>query len=101
MIPCSPPMMLVSIVGQAIFHTASRSGPSTIERSNRLAGAATGGAAAAAGCVGLPATAGAGAIGAALERSGIDRGRLRCALLGPERDHGVHARRPPGRDGAG
>jgi hypothetical protein len=31
--PCNPPMMLVSLVGQAIFHPAGRSGPSTIERS--------------------------------------------------------------------
>ena len=33
--PCSPPMMFVSIVGQAIFQTAERSGPSTMERSYR------------------------------------------------------------------
>ena len=32
-IPCSPPMMFVSIVGHASFHTAGGSGPSTIERS--------------------------------------------------------------------
>src|SRR6266516_245238 len=31
--PWSPPMMLVSIVGHASFHTAGRSGPSIIERS--------------------------------------------------------------------
>ncbi len=31
--PWSPPMMFVSIVGHAIFQTAGRSGPSTIERS--------------------------------------------------------------------
>ena len=33
MIPCSPPMMFVSIVGHASFQTAGASGPSTIERS--------------------------------------------------------------------
>ena len=32
-IPCRPPMRFVRIVGQAIFHTVARSGPSTIERS--------------------------------------------------------------------
>src|SRR3954471_3162799 len=32
-IPCSPPTTLVSIVGQASFQTAGRSGPSTIDRS--------------------------------------------------------------------
>jgi hypothetical protein len=37
-------MMLVSIVGQAIFQTAGASGPSTIDRSYRRA-AATGGTA--------------------------------------------------------
>jgi hypothetical protein len=31
--PWSPPMMLVSIVGHASFHTALRSGPSMIDRS--------------------------------------------------------------------
>ena len=33
MMPWMPPMMLVSIVGHAIFHTADRSGPSMMERS--------------------------------------------------------------------
>src|SRR5262245_5318874 len=33
--PCSPPMMLVSMAGQASFQTARRSGPSTMERSYR------------------------------------------------------------------
>lgn len=41
MIPWSPPKMFVSIVGHAIFHTAARNGPSTMERSYRPA-AATG-----------------------------------------------------------
>jgi hypothetical protein len=31
--PCNPPMMFVSIPGQAIFQTAGRSGPSTIDLS--------------------------------------------------------------------
>src|SRR5262245_13274750 len=35
MIPCSPPMMFVSMLGHAIFQTAGRKGPSTIERSYR------------------------------------------------------------------
>lgn len=43
-------MMLVSMVGQAIFHTAERSGPSTMDRSYRPAvgggGGVSGGAAA-------------------------------------------------------
>src|SRR4051812_39473361 len=34
MIPCSPPMMFASIVGHARRHTAGRSGPSMIDRSN-------------------------------------------------------------------
>src|ERR1043165_3343449 len=34
--PCKPPIAFVSIVGHAIFQTAGCSGPSTIERSNRL-----------------------------------------------------------------
>src|ERR1041385_4525703 len=38
-IPWPPPMTLVSIVGQAILHTARPSGPSTMERSYRPAGA--------------------------------------------------------------
>src|SRR5215217_7152811 len=43
MIPCKPPIMLVSMVGHASFHTADCSGPSMIERSKRrLAGAAGG-----------------------------------------------------------
>src|SRR5688500_12841282 len=33
MMPWMPPMMLVSMVGHAIFHTADRSGPSMMERS--------------------------------------------------------------------
>src|SRR6185369_914007 len=33
--PCKPPMTFVSIVGHAIFQTAGRSGPSTIDRSKR------------------------------------------------------------------
>jgi hypothetical protein len=33
MMPCRPPITLVSIVGQAIFQTAERSGPSTMDRS--------------------------------------------------------------------
>src|SRR5689334_8938474 len=37
MMPCRPPTMFVSIVGQAIFQTAGASGPSTIERSYRRA----------------------------------------------------------------
>src|ERR1043166_4582685 len=37
--PWTPPMTLVSIVGQAILHTARTSGPSTMERSYRPAGA--------------------------------------------------------------
>src|SRR5688572_454183 len=41
-IPCSPPMMFVSIVGHASFHTAGRSGPSTIDRSYRPAADAGG-----------------------------------------------------------
>ena len=40
MIPCSPPMMFVIIVGHASFQTAGPSGPSTMERSYlRAAGA--------------------------------------------------------------
>src|SRR5678815_4642629 len=35
MTPWRPPKMLVSIAGQASFHTAPRSGPSMIERSKR------------------------------------------------------------------
>jgi hypothetical protein len=35
--------MLVSIVGHAIFQTAGRSGPSTIDRSYRRVGAGAGG----------------------------------------------------------
>ena len=35
-IPCIPPMMFCSTVGQAIFHTAPMIGPSTIERSKDL-----------------------------------------------------------------
>ena len=31
--PCRPPTALVSMVGQAMFHTALPSGPSTMERS--------------------------------------------------------------------
>src|SRR3982074_2046192 len=31
--PCNPPTIFVSIVGHASFHTAGRSGPSTMERS--------------------------------------------------------------------
>src|SRR5687768_1892704 len=38
MMPCRPPMMLVSMLGQAIFHTAERSGPSVMERSYRRLG---------------------------------------------------------------
>src|SRR5215203_1010342 len=40
MSPCSPPMMFVSIVGQASFHTAAPSGPSMIDRSKRIEGRA-------------------------------------------------------------
>src|SRR6185436_2569180 len=53
-IPCNPPTTLVSIVGQASFHTAGRSGPSIIDRSYFLrpglapGSAATGAAGAAA-----------------------------------------------------
>ena len=39
--PCKPPNALVTIVGQAIFHTAAWSGPPTIERSYREAVAVT------------------------------------------------------------
>src|SRR5688500_6428573 len=35
MTPCSPPIMLVSMVGHAIRQTAGRSGPSMIDRSKR------------------------------------------------------------------
>jgi len=37
MIPCSPPIMFWSIVGQASFQTADGMGPSTRLRSNRVA----------------------------------------------------------------
>src|SRR5580765_1661151 len=40
--PCMPPMMFVSIVGHASFHTAGRSGPSTRVRSYRRAAGAGG-----------------------------------------------------------
>jgi hypothetical protein len=33
MMPCTPPTTFVSMVGHAIFQTAERSGPSTMERS--------------------------------------------------------------------
>jgi len=39
--PGKPLMMFTTIVGQAIFQTAARSGPSTIERSKRAAGSVT------------------------------------------------------------
>src|ERR1700694_5841841 len=35
--PWRPPMMFINIVGQASFQTAERSGPSTMDRSYRLA----------------------------------------------------------------
>jgi hypothetical protein len=53
-IPWSPPMMLVSIVGHASFHTALRNGPSMIERSYR-ATAGAGGASEEAGAAGTEA----------------------------------------------
>jgi hypothetical protein len=37
-----PPIMFANIVGHAIFQTAARSGPSTMERSYFLAGGAAG-----------------------------------------------------------
>ena len=52
-------MMFASIVGQAIFHTAERSGPSTMERSKRPGAAGPGGAGVSAGTV--------GAVGAGVE----------------------------------
>ena len=36
--PCNPPMMFCRTVGHAIFQTAGPMGPSTMERSNFLAG---------------------------------------------------------------
>ena len=45
-------MMFVSIDGQAIFQTAERSGPSTIERSNRREGTGAAGGADGGGSVG-------------------------------------------------
>ena len=58
--------MFVSIDGHAIFHTAARSGPSTIERSKRLGALGPGGGGTSAGTV--------GAVGAGVELR-VTRGR--------------------------
>lgn len=63
MMPWRPPIMFVSIVGQASFQTAGGSGPSTMERSYRRRSGAAEGLAAAGAAGGAIAPAGGSAAG--------------------------------------
>jgi hypothetical protein len=75
-------MMLVSIVGHASFHTAGRSGPSTIERSYR----GRSGRAADVGDVAARATGAAASVNADYRSSGatlFERAIIASTLHGP------------------
>src|SRR5687767_6507715 len=95
MIPCAPPMMLVSIVGHAIFQTARESGPDTIDRSYRPDGGA--GAAGAAACSPVTQAAGSGSEVSKVRERCTGRRAGESSALEPDRNiRELAAWSPPG-----